>query len=52
LIRTYTWLARRNRRVTFLFSTHDPLIIAGARRRVYLADGRIVREERETLARA
>ncbi|MBI2910997.1 MAG: ABC transporter ATP-binding protein [Chloroflexi bacterium] len=40
------------RGVTFLFSTHDPLIIVRARRRVYLADGRIVREERESLQRA
>ena len=30
---------------TFLFSTHDPRVMARARRVIYLSDGRIVREE-------
>jgi putative ABC transport system ATP-binding protein len=32
--------------VTFLFSTHDPLVIAKAERRVGLHDGRVVSDER------
>jgi len=35
------------RGITFLFSTHDPLVIAKARRTLRLQDGRIVAEERE-----
>ncbi|MDJ0766126.1 MAG: ABC transporter ATP-binding protein [Myxococcota bacterium] len=31
--------------VTFIFSTHDPRVMARARRNVHLADGRIVRDE-------
>jgi putative ABC transport system ATP-binding protein len=30
---------------TFLFSTHDPMVMEHARRVVYLRDGRVVREE-------
>ena len=37
----------RERGVTFLFSTHDPLVITKARRTLRLQDGRIVAEERE-----
>jgi len=37
----------RERNITFLFSTHDPLVIEKARRRLRLQDGRIVSEERE-----
>jgi putative ABC transport system ATP-binding protein len=37
----------RERGVTFLFSTHDPLVIKKARRMLRLQDGRIVAEERE-----
>ncbi len=33
--------------VTFLFSTHDPMVIEKARRRVRLLDGRIEADERE-----
>jgi putative ABC transport system ATP-binding protein len=33
-------------RVTFLFSTHDPLVIGKARRTVRLHDGRVVADER------
>ena len=33
--------------ITFLFSTHDPLIMENARRIVHLRDGRIVGEERK-----
>ncbi len=32
--------------VTFLFSTHDPLVIDRARRRIGLADGKVIRDER------
>jgi putative ABC transport system ATP-binding protein len=32
--------------VTFLFSTHDPLVIDRARRRIALADGKVIRDER------
>lgn len=35
----------RERGVTFLFSTHDPLVIAKARRRIRLQDGRVVADE-------
>jgi putative ABC transport system ATP-binding protein len=35
----------RERAVTFLFSTHDPLVMEKARRIVRLRDGRIVGEE-------
>jgi putative ABC transport system ATP-binding protein len=31
--------------ITFLFSTHDPRVLAHARRVVYLEDGRIVRDD-------
>ena len=34
------------REVTFLFSTHDPMVMERARRVVHLHDGRIVRDER------
>jgi len=34
------------RGVTFLFSTHDPLVIGKARRRVLLHDGRVAGDER------
>lgn len=37
----------RERKITFLFSTHDPLVIGKARRTLRLQDGRIVSEERE-----
>jgi putative ABC transport system ATP-binding protein len=32
--------------VTFLFSTHDPMVIEKARRRIQLHDGRVVSDER------
>jgi putative ABC transport system ATP-binding protein len=35
----------RSRRVTFLFSTHDPRVMARARRILHLSDGRIVSDE-------
>ena len=35
----------RERGVTFLFSTHDPMVIARARRVVTLRDGRVVSDE-------
>ena len=35
----------RERGVTFLFSTHDPRVMARARRVVYLRDGRVDRDE-------
>jgi putative ABC transport system ATP-binding protein len=38
------------RGVTFLFSTHDPLVIGKARRTVLLHDGRIVADERKPAA--
>jgi putative ABC transport system ATP-binding protein len=37
----------RERQVTFLFSTHDPLVMDKARRIVRLKDGRIVEDERK-----
>ena len=36
----------REHGVTFLFSTHDPLVIDKATRVVRLLDGRIARDER------
>jgi putative ABC transport system ATP-binding protein len=36
----------RERGVTFLFSTHDPLVIERARRVVRLRDGAVVADER------
>jgi putative ABC transport system ATP-binding protein len=36
----------RERRVTFLFSTHDPLVLERARRRIRIKDGRIAADER------
>jgi putative ABC transport system ATP-binding protein len=36
------------RGVTFLFSTHDPLVIGKARRRVRLHDGRVAGDERDS----
>ncbi len=36
----------REHGITFLFSTHDPLVIDKARRRIRLHDGRIVGDER------
>ncbi len=38
----------RDRGVTFLFSTHDPRVMARARRILHLEDGKIVRDERRT----
>ncbi len=38
------------RRVTFLFSTHDPLVIGKARRTIRLHDGRVVGDERKPAA--
>jgi putative ABC transport system ATP-binding protein len=38
------------RGVTFLFSTHDPLVIGKARRTVRLRDGRVVADERKPAA--
>lgn len=35
-------------KVTFLFSTHDTRVINMAKRRVYLEDGHIVREDKQT----
>jgi putative ABC transport system ATP-binding protein len=35
----------RSRGITFLFSTHDPMIMEEARRLVFMRDGRIEREE-------
>lgn len=35
----------RERGVTFVFSTHDPRVMAHARRIVHLVDGRVEREE-------
>jgi len=36
----------RERGVTFLFSTHDPRVMARARRVIRLVDGRIASDER------
>jgi len=38
----------RQHGVTFLFSTHDPMVIEKARRTVRLRDGRVVADERKT----
>lgn len=38
----------REKGTTFLFSSHDPLILGRARRVIYLRDGEIVREENKT----
>jgi len=35
----------RSRRITFVFSTHDPRVVAHARRVITLVDGRISRDE-------
>ena len=35
----------REQQVTFLFSTHDPRVMARARRLVRLVDGRIEKDE-------
>jgi putative ABC transport system ATP-binding protein len=40
----------REHEVTFLFSTHDPMVIAKARRTVRLRDGRVVGDERRDAA--
>jgi putative ABC transport system ATP-binding protein len=40
----------REREVTFLFSTHDPLVIDKARRVVQLRDGRVAGDERKAEA--
>jgi len=37
----------RERGVTFLFSSHDPLVLEHARRVVQLHDGRLVDDERK-----
>jgi len=37
----------RDRGITFLFSTHDPLVIDKARRTVRLRDGRVIGDERK-----
>ncbi len=37
----------RDHEVTFLFSTHDPMVIAKARRTVRLRDGRVEADERK-----
>ena len=34
--------------VTFVFSTHDPMVMERARRVIHLKDGRIERDERRT----
>ena len=36
----------KNEGVTFIFSTHDPELMGLARRRIFLTDGQIVREEK------
>jgi putative ABC transport system ATP-binding protein len=40
----------REHRVTFLFSTHDPLVMQRARRNVRLKDGRVVADEERPVA--
>ena len=40
----------REHRVTFLFSTHDPLVMEAARRVVRLRDGRVTGDERKSVA--
>jgi len=44
-------MRRMNERhnITFLFSTHDPMVMEFARRLVYLHDGEIVTDERRTV---
>jgi putative ABC transport system ATP-binding protein len=42
----------RDRGVTFLFSTHDPMVIGKARRTVRLRDGEVVADERREEGRA
>jgi putative ABC transport system ATP-binding protein len=37
----------RTRQATFVFSTHDPMVVARARRTVTLHDGAITRDERK-----
>jgi putative ABC transport system ATP-binding protein len=37
----------RERGITFLFSTHDPLVIDKARRTIRLRDGRVISDERK-----
>jgi putative ABC transport system ATP-binding protein len=46
-------MRRMNERdgVTFLFSTHDPMVMAAARRVVRLKDGEVVGDERREAAR-
>jgi putative ABC transport system ATP-binding protein len=39
----------RDRGVTFLFSTHDPRVMARARRAIRLVDGRIASDEQRTV---
>ncbi len=38
----------KERGITFLFSTHDPLVMAHARRNVRMVDGRVASDTRET----
>ncbi len=47
-------MAQLNREdgVTFLFSTHDPLVMGAARRLVRLRDGRIIQDETTTTSQA
>jgi putative ABC transport system ATP-binding protein len=40
----------RDQGVTFLFSTHDPLVMEAARRVIRLQDGRVVADERKAAA--
>jgi putative ABC transport system ATP-binding protein len=40
----------RERGITFLFSTHDPLVIDKARRTIRLRDGRVIRDDRKASA--
>jgi len=37
----------RDRHITFLFSTHDALVIGKARRTIRLRDGRVIKDERK-----
>ena len=37
----------REHRITFLFSTHDPLVMESARRVVQLRDGQVVSDDRK-----
>jgi putative ABC transport system ATP-binding protein len=47
-------MAQLNREdgVTFLFSTHDPLVMGAARRLLRLRDGRIIQDETTTTSQA